>query len=53
MIDVPWTRKLRPDAPADFFIQPAGIAEEVWHLVNQPKSAWSFNVEVRPFREHW
>lgn len=53
VIDVPWTRKLRPDAPDDFFIQPADIAEEIWHLVHQSKSAWSFNVEVRPFRENW
>ena len=33
--------------------QPKAIAEELWHLANQDRSAWSFNVEVRPFRETW
>jgi hypothetical protein len=36
-----------------FFIQPAAIAEEVWHVARQERSAWSFNVEVRPFAEPW
>jgi len=53
VIDVPWARAARPDAPDDFFIQPADIAGEIWHVVHQPKSAWSFNVEVRPFKEVW
>jgi hypothetical protein len=29
------------------------IAAEVWHIVHQERSAWSFNVEVRPFGETW
>ncbi len=53
VIDVEWTRKLQPDAPDDFFIKPAEIAEEIWHLAHQPKGAWSFNVEIRPFKEVW
>ncbi|MBN3789186.1 SDR family NAD(P)-dependent oxidoreductase [Burkholderia sp. Ac-20353] len=53
VIDVEWTRSARPDASDDFFIQPADIANEVWHVAHQPKSAWSFNVELRPFREIW
>src|SRR3954469_478930 len=53
VIDVAWTRKMRPDAPDDFFIQPRDIAAEVWHVAHQPRSAWSFNVEIRPFGEQW
>jgi NAD(P)-dependent dehydrogenase (short-subunit alcohol dehydrogenase family) len=53
VIDLEWTRKRWPDAPDDFFIKPAAIADEVWHVVHQDRSAWSFNVEVRPFREKW
>jgi short-subunit dehydrogenase len=53
VIDVPWTRAGRPDAPDDFFIQPSAIADEIWHVVHQPRSAWSFNVEIRPFKESW
>jgi NAD(P)-dependent dehydrogenase (short-subunit alcohol dehydrogenase family) len=53
VIDLEWTRALRPDAPDDFFIRPSDIADEIWHVVHQPRSAWSFNVEVRPFKESW
>jgi short-subunit dehydrogenase len=52
-IDVERTRAWRPNDPDDFFIQPAEIAEEIWHVVHQPRSAWSFNVEIRPFKETW
>ena len=53
VIDVPWTRQRFADAPDDFFIRPEAIAAEVLHLVKQDRSAWSFNVEVRPFGETW
>jgi NAD(P)-dependent dehydrogenase (short-subunit alcohol dehydrogenase family) len=53
VIDLPWTRERRPDAPDDFFIKPADIADEAWHLAHQPKSAWSFLAEIRPFGETW
>ena len=53
VIDVPWTRERFKDAPADFFIKPAAIADEVFHLAHQDRSAWSFNVEIRPYRETW
>jgi short-subunit dehydrogenase len=53
VIDLEWTRASRPDTPDDFFIQPSDIADEIWHAVHQPKSAWSFNVEIRPFKETW
>ena len=53
VIDVPWTRERFAEAPDDFFIQPADIADEAWHIAHQPRSAWSFLVEVRPYRETW
>lgn len=53
VIDMDWTRKMHPTAPDTFFIQPAAIADEVWHLLNQARNAWSFNVEVRPYCEPW
>jgi NAD(P)-dependent dehydrogenase (short-subunit alcohol dehydrogenase family) len=52
VIDLAWTRA-RYERPDDFFIPPAAIAEEAWHVVHQPKGAWSFNVEVRPYGESW
>ncbi|CUX65542.1 MULTISPECIES: SDR family NAD(P)-dependent oxidoreductase [Agrobacterium] len=53
VIDVPWQRERLPDAPDDFFISPASIAAEVFHLAHQPRDAWSFLAEVRPFKEPW
>jgi NADP-dependent 3-hydroxy acid dehydrogenase YdfG len=52
-IDLAWTRERWPDAADEFFIKPAAIAEEIWHVVHQDRSAWSFNVELRPFGETW
>ena len=53
VIDVHWARARFPDKPDDFFIKPSDIAEEVWHVTHQPRSAWSFLTEVRPFGESW
>ena len=53
VIDLAWTRKRYPDAPDSFFIKPDAIADEVWHVIHQDRSAWSFNVEIRPFGEKW
>lgn len=52
-IDVPWQRQLQPDKPDDYFISPASIAAEVYHLAHQPRDAWTFRAEVRPFHEPW
>jgi short-subunit dehydrogenase len=53
VIDLAWTRARWSSAPDAFFIQPAAIADEIWHVVHQERSAWSFNVEIRPFGETW
>ena len=53
VIDVPWTRERYKDKPDEFFIKPAAIAEEAWHLTRQTRSGWSFNVELRPYGETW
>ena len=53
VIDLPWTRERFAGKPDEFFIQPRAIAEEIWHVVHQDRSAWSFNVEIRPHCEPW
>ncbi len=53
VIDLEWTRAAFQGQPDAFFIKPAAIADEVWHVAHQDRSAWSFNVEVRPFGEAW
>jgi len=53
-IDTPRTRPiLAPDKPDDFFAKPTAIAEEMYRVAHQDKSAWSFQVELRPFSEVW
>ena len=52
-IDVPWTRKMLPDAPDDFFARPEDIAAECYHIAHQPRSTWTFDVVIRPFGETW
>ena len=53
VIDVPRMRERMREAPDEFFIKPSAIADELWHLHNQDRSAWSFLTELRPFAEKW
>ena len=53
VIDLPRTRTHMPDKPDDFFLKPADIAETVFFLTQQKKSAWTFELEVRPYAEKW
>jgi len=53
MVDLPRTRKMVPDKPDDFFLAPDDIATTVWNVAQQPPSAWSFEVDLRPFGERW
>ena len=53
VIDLAWTRAMFNDKPDDYFIQPAHIADECFHVAHQPRSAWAFNVEIRPHGEKW
>src|SRR5260370_1154503 len=53
VIDTPRMRARMSDRRDEFFIKPAAIAEELFHLYGQDRSAWSFLTELRPFRENW
>jgi NAD(P)-dependent dehydrogenase (short-subunit alcohol dehydrogenase family) len=53
VIDLPRTRQRMPDKPDSFFLKPDDIADTVFHLTRQKPSAWSFEVEARPFGETW
>ncbi len=53
VIDLERTRARMPDKPDEFFLQAADIAETVWRTTRQGRSAWSFEVEARPFGETW
>jgi NAD(P)-dependent dehydrogenase (short-subunit alcohol dehydrogenase family) len=53
VVDLPRTRAMMKDKPDDFFIAPDDLADTAFHLTKQPRSAWSFEVEARPFKESW
>jgi NAD(P)-dependent dehydrogenase (short-subunit alcohol dehydrogenase family) len=37
----------------DQLMNPASIAEAYWQLYRQPRDAWTFELDVRPYREVW
>ncbi len=53
VIDLAWTRKAFPGRPDEFYIKPADIADEVWHIAHQAPSAWSSELVIRPPGEVW
>ncbi len=53
VIDMPVTRGFLRDKPDDFFLKPDAIADTVYHVAHQDRSAWTFEVDLRPFGEKW
>jgi hypothetical protein len=53
VIDMPTTRAFMPDRPDEAFLRPDAIADTVYHLVRQDRSAWTFELDLRPFGEKW
>jgi len=52
-VDLARTRQAMPEKPDSFFVKPLAVAEMALQLTCQDRSAWSFEVEARPFAEHW
>lgn len=53
IVDEPLMRAKLADRPDEFFVKPEDIADTLMQLVWQRRSAWSFEVEARPFGEKW
>jgi NAD(P)-dependent dehydrogenase (short-subunit alcohol dehydrogenase family) len=53
VVDLASTRKRMPDKPDSFFVKPEDLADSVLAVTKQKRSAWSFEVEARPFGETW
>src|SRR3954469_23848700 len=59
-VDTAWVRERREqmwgkealDNP-DLLMPPASVAASYWQLYQQPHSAWTFELEIRPFGEKW
>ena len=52
-IDMPAIRERFPQITEDAMLKPSAIAETYWHIAHQDRSAWSHDVDVRPFKEKW
>jgi NAD(P)-dependent dehydrogenase (short-subunit alcohol dehydrogenase family) len=56
-IDTPWIRENFPDRAAlkseDGILEPDAIAEMYWMLHRQPRSAWTHELDLRPWMEAW
>jgi NAD(P)-dependent dehydrogenase (short-subunit alcohol dehydrogenase family) len=57
LIDNPSTKALFPDMfearMPDGVLRPDDIAEAYWQLHRQPRSAWTFEMDLRPYKEQW
>ncbi len=53
VVDLPRTREMMPDKPDTFFLDPDDIASTAFSVAQQPRSAWSFEIDLRPFAESW
>ncbi len=53
VVDLERSRQAMPDKPDTFFVKAEDVAETAWTLAHQAPSAWSFEVEARPFAEKW
>ncbi|RZO21577.1 MAG: SDR family NAD(P)-dependent oxidoreductase [Candidatus Thioglobus sp.] len=53
IIDLERSRARLPDKPDDFFMKADEIAKNVYALTQQDRSAWTFELDLRPFGENW
>ena len=42
-------RAIEPDQ----LMNPTSIAESYWYLHNQEREAWTFELDLRPYKESW
>ena len=56
-IDTEFIRTTFPERYAlkeqDGILNPEHIAENYWHLHRQPRDAWTFELDLRPYMERW
>ena len=53
IINIERTRERFPDRADDLFMQPDAIADSVYAMTQQDRSAWTFEIDLRPYGEKW
>ncbi len=52
-IDMPVVREFLPHLKDEDLLKPSAIADAFWYLAHQDRSAWSYELDVRPFKERF
>ena len=61
-VDTAWVRErikewegeeALPNLDPNRLMRPEAVAETYWQLYQQPRDAWTFELEIRPFGEKW
>jgi len=61
-VDTAWVRQRIAEREGDDalahldpnrLMRPSAVAEAYWHILQQPRDAWTFEQEIRPFGEKW
>src|SRR6202171_638620 len=61
-VDTAWVRELSKEREGDAalanldpgrLMRPGSVAEAYWQIYQEPRDAWSFEREIRPFAEKW
>ena len=52
-IDMPVVRQFLPNLQDEDLLKPSAIADAFWYLAHQDPSAWSHEIDVRPFKERF
>jgi NAD(P)-dependent dehydrogenase (short-subunit alcohol dehydrogenase family) len=50
-IDTPFIRQRFAQIKDEDMLKPSAIAETYWHLAHQDPSAWTLDIDLRPFKE--
>jgi NADP-dependent 3-hydroxy acid dehydrogenase YdfG len=50
-IDMPVVRQFLPHLTDEDLLKPSAIADAFWYLAHQDRSAWTHELDVRPFKE--
>lgn len=61
-VDTAWVREriraargdeVADNIPEDLLMNPSSIAETYWTLHTQSRDAWTFELDIRPYKEQW
>lgn len=59
-VDTQWVREMLVEREGEGasddperFLRPESVAEAYWSLHQQPRDSWTFETQIRPFKERW